>query len=290
MRIRKKASQTKKNIMKRRVKKVPLPEIRKQFTRECLPELPLKMYLRLSQIYGIPLKDLLPYRGKNTNPLYVRAQYNRFKHEIMLFPTFASRIRKIFKRSTTEHVPEGIATEELLHSLQALLQRTRDLLLKHRIEKYKEKAGKTRKKRKRIKRLKRKVLSLHRLKKEEALGIEPSAQVHKKPNILRDMLDSFRYADTLTNVWPGYIARMKVKEYFERYGADGLLLLYADPPENWNLTNLEEKERFFLEKGLLEKGKGLTKKGIRYMREKVPREIILRALQIMRKAREKKRK
>jgi hypothetical protein len=272
-------------------KRVPVPEKAEQFERKHLTPIAGQAYLRLSQIYGVPLKELLPFRTKRDYSVFslTRASYDPFAHEIKLKPRASSRVKALlFKREVEMNAAE--VEEELLHSLQYLLSQTKTLreikkyyphmglLSKAKVSLYNFTVGK----------MKRTFASL--------AGKEPSAKVHlSKPELF---IDSQAYVAPLMllaiinpklglpafiagSAWGTYL-RYLSKEYFRRHGADGLILLFADPPKNWNMAKLRERERFFVENGFLEEKGGLTRKGIRYLHEKLPRDALLENVRLMR--------
>ncbi len=291
MRLRWRRSKTTSGKRSRALKKVPIPKRGERFERRHLTPIAEQAYLRLSQIYGVPLKELLPFRTKHDYGIFsiTRASYSPFTHEIKLKPRTSSRAGALlFKREVKMGAAE--IEEELLHSLQHLLSQTKTL---KEVKKYYPH-------RRLISKVKAALynLTIGKMKRTFAslAGKEPSAKVHlSKPELF---IDSQAYVAPLMllaiinpkvglpafiagSAWGTYL-RYVSKEYFKRHGADGLILLFADPPKNWNMGKLKERERFFIENNLLEENSGLTRKGIRYLHEKLPREVLLENIRLMR--------
>lgn len=287
------AKQRRMNIRKkpRAIRRVPVPEKGERFERKHLTPIAEQAYLRLSQIYGIPLEELLPFRTKRDYGAFsaTRASYNGFTHEVKLKPKLSSRVKKLMFKKEVEMDAAAIE-EELLHSLQYLLSQTK--ILKE-VKKYYPHRGP-------ISRGKSALynLTIGKAKRTFAslAGKEPSAKVHLSKTEL--LIDSQAYVAPLMllaivnpkfglpvfiagSAWGTYL-RYASKEYFKRHGVDGLILLFADPPKNWNMARLKAKEKFFMENGLLKQSGGLTKKGLRYLREKLPREVLLENVRLMR--------
>jgi len=89
---------------------------------------------------------------------------------------------------------------------------------------------------------------------------------------------------------PSVYRGMATRHYFKKHGADGLILLFADPPKDLELLHLRKREKKFLENGYLKKKGGLTRKGIQYLRQILPRGLVLERLQDLKESRARREK
>ena len=87
-------------------KQLPVPKVGERFREEHLTPTAKSAFRRISEIYGIPVNDLLPRSDRmKTKKRSVRAQYNPLIHNVLL------------KEKTSEEHLE----HELIHSIQKLL-------------------------------------------------------------------------------------------------------------------------------------------------------------------------
>ncbi len=247
------------------------------FGKSNLPKITGKMYSRLSQILGIPVKELTPVYIEN---VYFSTYYPAY-HEA--------------------RIGLGGKEHELLHSLQILLQKGPRAEMRRSLEKFHHK----------------KKTSL-----KEIIGILSRVYSIKDPDFRTYLDPSARVADsqirqpvmqTLSNPYatpflisaalfswkaipiaflvsvPHIYRGMATRHYYKKHGADGLILLFADPPKNLDLLHLRKREKEFVEKGYLKKRGGFTRKGIQYLRQIMPRGLVLERLQDWKRFREKRK-
>jgi len=276
----KRASVATKRLKKRTPRLYKFPESGKPFKREHLTPIAKKFYKRLSQIYGIPLSDLLPKMAVN-QPLMVdffaKGYYNPSAHEIGLHSAFYVLLKG--------RAPKGVLEEELLHSAQHLLTEAeftrfkRKYLQKMEKEKRMEKEG------------------MHSLRSvRHRPFIEATAKMGESlpkaayntlaiPLLTYAILGAHpAVAISLSASWASLRAyrRFISRGYYKRHGTDGFIVLFTDPPKKWRLSNLSAKEKEFIEKGYLSKRGGLTKMGIGFIRRRIPRQVLLENARFLR--------
>ena len=262
------------------MKKVKLPPMYGRFTRETMPEIAYNLFKRISEIYGIPIKELTPARGENL-PFFVPFHaYDPKRYEVRFNVSPLDRAKE--RSGKRPMKAENVVTEELLHAAQYLLGSSEQL---RKERKYGAK--------------KNPFLRNFEIK----YGIEPLAKPYIKSSFLR-FLDASGYSTfwmALSIINPklglpgffittvlGFLGREAMYRYYKKHGIDGLLLLYVDPPKHWNALLLNKKESFFVKNGLLRPDGGFTKKGLRYLREKLPRNVLLENLKLLRNEYSKK--
>ncbi len=94
---------------------------------------------------------------------------------------------------------------------------------------------------------------------------EPSAKVHKR--------FAFPYRISAPHAIRMNLRLWKTKKFFRRHSTEGLLLLFASPPQD--LMNLADWESERIHRGLLKKGGGVTSQGIEELRRIYNRNRIL---------------
>ncbi len=246
-------------------------------------EISKKLFKRISEIYGIPVKELMPQ--------IILASRGLSKHILGCFSSDGYWImlnmeeikKELKKRKRDKTIFEHTVDEELLHAAQAILGRGGELGKKFKYGAPNNSAFKD---------------TFIKI-----FGTEPSAKPHLKSK--RECLAStlayipapwflfftalnlirpgfLGYAALFATMFFGYKARKNAVEYYKRHGVDGLILLYADPPKAWNMVLLKKKERYFVENGYLLPEGGLTRKGLKYLKHILPRDVLLENLKIVR--------
>ena len=71
-------------------------------------------------------------------------------------------------------------------------------------------------------------------------------------------------------------AELRHTRFFRTHGADGIILLSAVPIKNYDIGKIRAYEKEMVKNGILSPKGGLTKKGIRLIKEKMPKGEILR--------------
>lgn len=262
-----------------------MPKYGNSFAKTDLPKVSGEMYARMAQIYGIPVKDLTPVRifsgGQFVVPMYRAVTHS---------------VSSAFKRGALDH--------EMLHSLQIMLMRARRMKEKQvRAEGHAEQKDQR--------------LSLWRDLKEVLEFLHPTKRAYDKKfsEPAADTGVPYRYQViqalgtptaglifglglvinpkigiplALATAVPGTFRRVMVRRYYKKHGADGLILLFAEPPQKFDLLNLREKEKEFVEKGYLEPKGGLTRKGRQYLKRLIPRGRLIERIEEFEKYRQAK--
>lgn len=261
-----------------------LPRRGELFKSEHMPPVAKEFYKRLSQIYGIPLKDLLPKFAELPPLLYdallVAGYYDSLKHEM--------NVHTIFKVLLKGKAPKGVLEEELLHSGQMLLTEAEYTRFERKyMKKLSEQKEKERKRLQALKLFRQKPF------------VEATAKAYEKPLsaaykaaiapfVLYVILRAYpAVAISLSASWAALRAyrRFVSRGYYKRHGVDGLIILFTDPPKKWQLKNLSAKEKEFIEKGYLKERGGLTKKGMQFIRERIPRQVLIENVRFLRSKR-----
>lgn len=276
----KRASVAAKRLKKRTPRLSNFPQSGKPFNLGYLTPIAKKFYKRLSQIYGIPLNDLLPKMAANQplmTDLFASGYYNPSAHEIGL--------HSVFHEVFGGRAPTSVLEEELFHSAQHLLTEAEFTRFKR---KYLQKMGKEKMAQK---------VSVHSLRSiRRKPFLEATAKIGESlPHAIHATLlaPAMTYAllgghpavaISLSASWVSLRAyrRFVSRGYYKRHGTDGFILLFSDPPKKWRLSNLSAKEKEFIKKGYLSKTGGLTKKGISFIRGRIPRQVLLENARFLR--------
>ncbi len=206
-----------------------------------------KAFERISQIYGIPLNELLPFYGGSVKSQKLRGKYvsSWGEHKIL--------IEDLGHVESLDH--------ECVHALQTLLEKARgksDLL--------------SRQKRLGQKVKKRGSPSLKNLWQAAKIRYEHE----KKKRKLREPL-AYSLGKPPFSLHPRRLGRNLIaRAFYNRHGIDGLLLVFAFPPKKQDALNLKEHEKKLVQDSYLKKHGGMTRKGIQLLHKLVPREVIVK--------------
>ncbi|MCX6802084.1 MAG: hypothetical protein NT067_03130 [Candidatus Diapherotrites archaeon] len=274
---------------------------REPISLDAMPPVPRAMVKRISQIWGIPVREMETVYAGKTQTRFARGMCNRISFEI---------------RSSTK---QAVLGHELVHSNQDLLaplNYAERQALKGEAEEAKmpnaEKAP--------TQKGKQKNAFYEHAGKKDGIDELTARAPHK-----RQWLDGggFRkntaigfIASTLPVVvglellllrnpaWPyllmgsgGVIGATRFSRlytayraggYFRRHGVDGLILIFVNPPKDFKASKMFKWEREMVAKGYLLKKGGMTRKGMQLARSLQPREMIFKRAKQARKCKSQK--
>ena len=239
------------------------PEEGKKFKRENLTPLAESVYKRISQIYGIPLKELLPFNrgihGMAGASFGTLGRYFPVKHDISLL-----------------YEDIKILDHELLHSADFLLNRKKLARIEKKLEKGEEFRGKEYEES--IASITNKhspMKEISRLVKGAVLSGIGSGLIYTQNKTL-STIGASTFGIVPLILLMNKFSKWRNNRYFRKYGADGLILLSAVPIKNYDIGKIRAYEREMVKNGILSPKGGLTKKGMRLVREKMPKGEIVR--------------
>jgi len=250
----------------------------------------MKAHEIIARIYGVPVQQVLPEIDESRILPLSNGQYSQVTHDIQISSEVADKNR--------------MKDHELLHSAQFLLQPLQ-------IRKYLDFAIKQNNG-ERMTIFSKGVLAGEVLNRAERVAFsEPTAYTMAK----RPLVDSLRSLTWRPTPLVGLEAtlagglllnpplffsgsaliaysaalqaarHLAAKRFYNRHGVGGLCLLFSHPPAGIDSLLIPLKERHFLKNGLLAKQGGLTAKGEQAILKAVPKEELLRRLEVARKMR-----
>ncbi len=250
-----------------------LPE-RPRISHRDLPADVGAAFKRVSQIYGIPLKELMPFFGGTR--LSFLGQVAGW-----------SAVYSPSKHSIKGEITPAVWAHETKHSLQGLLLKREGL-------DFSEKVDIMRKRRidrpPRLSDVRDLVRFVVRHRRKATKFLEPMANINDPFH--QKLADSVRFKEVVLLLlsplfWPalplaggsiaiGLARRYLAQSFFERHGVDGLVLISAFPPKKWGVLRIKSHEKMLVQNGFLKEHGGMTRKGIQLLREIVPRELVLK--------------
>ena len=208
---------------------------------------------RFSQITGVPIKDFTP---KNkafdlTNKKTPAGQYEKYRHTL----TTNNSAKREKTKLTHAH--------EFRHALQ-LLVNARELTVNSHKGSYPTQI---------------KYPPNYEIKFLEPTVTHPNEKINSeiKRNIEHDPHPRGRPISVETQQRRIQLMRDLIK----KHGEDGVLLLWSAPPKSLDVLDVGKWSRKMVKDGILQENGGLTKKGLKFMREHVHPQLIWQYLKAM---------